>query len=584
MKQTADALVRAPTDLSNFLSCRHLSALDLRAARGEVERPIRYDVVLEELRERGLVHERAYLERLRALGLTIVGDDDAEDGHGPAGSNVEATLAAMRSGVDVIYQATLEDDGWSGHADFLRKVDAPSNLGSWSYEAFDTKLARETKAGTILQLCVYSYLLGKIQGHRPTHMHVVTPGTNFEPLSYRVDDYGAYFRWLERGINDSITHPGDTYPELVSHCDYCSWWAACEARRRRDDHLCYVAGISGTQIKTLRALGVETLSELAVLEPVPEPLQGSKQALVRVREQARVQQIGCETGATYHELIEPFDAEHGLALLPEPTPDDIFLDFEGDHFAEEGVREYLLGYVTSGPDGEPVYTPLWAKTREDERTVFERFMDLAVEIRARNPEAHVYHFAPYEPAALKRLMGRHATREVELDELLRGRALIDLHTVVKRALIASVERYSIKNLEPFFGYERAQNLREATMSRRIVENAIAAGDLDDQLDRHRRIVENYNREDCESALRLRDWLEACRADIIAKGHELSRPVVERGEASEAISDLDRELQCLRDGLLDGVPMDPRERSADQQARFALAHMMEFHRREDKAGW
>ena len=46
MKQTTDALVRAPTDLSNFLSCRHLSTLDLRAARGEVERPERYAPVL----------------------------------------------------------------------------------------------------------------------------------------------------------------------------------------------------------------------------------------------------------------------------------------------------------------------------------------------------------------------------------------------------------------------------------------------------------------------------------------------------------------------------------------------------------
>ena len=584
MKQTADALVRAPTDLSHFLSCRHLSALDLRAARGEVERPVRYDVVLEDLRERGLMHERGYLERLRARGLTIVGENDVEDGHRPAGSSVEATLAAMRSGVDVIYQATLEDDGWSGRVDFLRKVGAPSDLGSWSYEAFDTKLARETKAGTILQLCVYSSLLGKIQGQRPASMHVVTPGTDFEPLSYRVADYGAYFRLLERGIDEFLIHPGETYPELVAHCDYCSWWAECEARRRRDDHLCYVAGISRVQIKTLRTLGVDTLSELAALEPVPEPPQGSREAFARIREQARVQQLGRETGTTYQELIEPFDAKHGLALLPEPTPDDIFLDFEGDHFAEDGVQEYLLGYVTSGLDGKPVYTPLWAKTLADERTAFERFMDLAAEIRARNSEAHVYHFAPYEPAALKRLMGRYATREVELDQLLRGRALIDLHTVVKRALIASVERYSIKNLEPFFGYERTQNLREAAISRRIVENAVAAGELDDQLDRHRRIVEDYNREDCESAVRLRDWLEELRANVVAQGHNLPRPVVEGGEASEAISDLDRELQGLRDGLLDGIPVDSRERSADQQARFVLAHMMEFHRREDKASW
>ncbi len=138
----------------------------------------------------------------------------------------------MRSGIDVIYQAALEHDAWSGRADFLRKVnDAPSSLGAWSYEACDTKLARETKAGTILQLCVYSYLLERIQGTRPAHMYVVTPGTDFEPESYRVDDYGAYFRLLERGIDEFLAQPdAATYPELVSHCDYCAWWTQCEKR------------------------------------------------------------------------------------------------------------------------------------------------------------------------------------------------------------------------------------------------------------------------------------------------------------------------------------------------------------------
>ena len=34
---------------------------------------------------------------------------------------------------------------------------------------------------------------------------------------------------------------------------------------------------------------------------------------------------------------------------------------------------------------------------------------------------HVYHFAPYEPAAFKRLSGRYATREAELDRILRVR-------------------------------------------------------------------------------------------------------------------------------------------------------------------
>ena len=581
MRQQSGNLRLAATDLSNFLSCRHLSALDAAAARGGLERPSRYGPVIDELKARGMAHEQLYLEHLRNRGLRIacVGESGRD-----ARSDSDPTLGAMREGFDIIYQAALADDTWLGRADFLRRVSAPSDLGAWSYEVIDTKLARQTRAGTILQLCVYSYLLGELQGFRPRRMHVVTPGNGFRPLAYRVDDYGAYFRLLARRIDAFLNTPAATYPEPVSHCDFCAWWGECERRRRGDDHLCYVAGISGTQIKHLRAVGVQRLAELARLEDPPQLPRGSREALVRMHHQARVQQIGRERGSAYYELKAPLDADHGLALLPAPTPDDIFLDFEGNHFAEHGVQEYLTGYLIGDAGHGAAYTALWARTLQEERQAFERFIDVATAVRAANPNAHVYHFAAYEPAALKRLMGRFATREVELDALLRGGAFVDLYTVVRRALIAGVERYSIKDLEPLFGYERRQALRDASMSRRLVEHAIEAGDLDEALDAHRRVVEDYNREDCESAMRLRGWLEGLRTELAAQGHELPRPALSPPEPSEAVSELDRELQRLRDGLLKGVPADPEQRSDEHRSRFALAHMMEFHRREDKASW
>ena len=574
MHQTSEGLSLAPTDLGNFLACRHLAVLDLAAARGPAKPPLRYSPMLEDLRERGMEHEKAYLDRLRGKGRAVV---DA------AGRDVRATIAEMRGGVDVIYQAALADDKWAGRGDFLLKVPTPSRLGDWSYEVYDTKLARDTRAATILQLCVYSHLLEKIQGVRPAHMHVVTPGRDFEPQSYRVEDYGAYFRLLAGQMDTFLGDPGSTYPERVPHCDYCAWWLDCEKRRRGDDHLCYVAGISRGQIDSLRTLDVPRLEDLATLDPVPSPPRGSLSALTRVRDQARVQKVGRDCGKPFHQLREPFDAEHGFALLPEPAVGDVFLDFEGDHFAEGGVQEYLLGYVMADASGQLRYTPLWAEKPEQERSNFEAFIDLIVSLRTIEPGAHVYHFAAYEPAALKRLMGRYATREVELDELLRGNVFVDLHQVVKRSLIASVERYSIKDLEPFFGYERGQDLREASQSRRLVESALAAGGLDTG-DRHCRIVEDYNREDCESTLRLRDWLEGLRADVVSEGHDVPRPLPIAGEASEAVTALDQELRELRDGLLAGVAADPLERTDEERARFALAHMMEFHRREDKASW
>ena len=584
MRRLSEQLILAPTDVGNFLSCRHLSRRDLAVANGLVQRPVRYGPILDELKARGAAHEAAYLEFLEGQGFVVT-----QSGHEPSttgmGESANAkTIAALRSGVDVVYQASLSDERWFGRADFLRRVEVPSDLGAWSYEVYDTKLARETRAGTILQLCVYSHLLGKLQGVRPGQMHVVVPGVGYEPYSYRADDYAAYFRLLEQRLGQFVEAPGETYPDRVSHCDLCAWWRECESRRRADDHLCYVAGIAASQIATLRELGINQLSTLAKLDVIPIPSHGSTEALKRVRNQARVQLKGRESGKPFYELRQPIDSEHGLALLPEPTADDIFLDFEGNHFVDHGVQEYLTGYV-SLREGEPdTYTAIWAHTPEEECQAFEKFIDHAIAVRTRNPNAHIYHFAPYEPAALKRMMGRFATREVELDVLLRGNSFVDLYAVVRRAIVAGVEHYSIKDLESIFGYQRGQNLRDAAMSRRLVEQAIETSTIDDVPHTHIRIVEEYNREDCESAKRLRDWLENVRDEVVGKGTDLPRPAPGEGESSQEISELDRELKRLRDGLLDGVPTDPDVRTDEQQARFLLAHIMEFHRREDKATW
>jgi uncharacterized protein len=67
---------------------------------------------------------------------------------------IEATLASMKGGAAAIVQAGLGRESWRGRADVLLRVERPSKLGEWSYEAVDCKLERETKAETILQLCL----------------------------------------------------------------------------------------------------------------------------------------------------------------------------------------------------------------------------------------------------------------------------------------------------------------------------------------------------------------------------------------------------------------------------------------------
>ena len=90
-------------------------------------------------------------------------------------------------------------------------------------------------------------------------------------------------------------------------------------------------------------------------------------------------------------------------------------------------------------------------------------MDFLTDRLERYPEMHVYHYASYEPTALKRLMGRHGTREDEVDRLLRGGVLVDLFRAVRQGLRASVESYSIKKIEPLYDFTR----QEGTAGRRL---------------------------------------------------------------------------------------------------------------------
>ncbi|MFN5418832.1 MAG: hypothetical protein ACK487_00645, partial [Sphingomonadales bacterium] len=136
---------------------------------GELKKPMQKSRVVETLQKRGIEFEQAFLAELRAKGKRIV-EIDQESSRA-----YKETIEAMKSGADYIYQARMEMDNWQGWADFLIRVEKPSKLGSWSYEVCDTKLATQTKAGTILQIALYSEIVSTIQGILPDMMHIRQP-------------------------------------------------------------------------------------------------------------------------------------------------------------------------------------------------------------------------------------------------------------------------------------------------------------------------------------------------------------------------------------------------------------------------
>jgi predicted RecB family nuclease len=586
MRMSADSIELSASDLSGFLSCTHLTALDLAVAHGSRTPPAWVDPVLLVLRERGLDHERGYVETLRAQGLSVTDLD------GIMGEDAVArSVSAIRTGADVILQPALRNGCWFGRPDVLRRNAMSSALGAWSYEVVDTKLAKETRGGTILQLVLYSELVGDVQGKTPECFHVVTPDPVMPVDSYRVDDFAAYFRLIRNrlqttSLQDYVLLAAENYPEPVDHCEICRWQSVCAKKRRVDDHLSLVAGMSKLHARELEAAGFSTLEHLGKMPlALPfTPARGSVDTYIRLREQARVQFEGRVKGAPVHELLLPIEAGQGLARLPVPSAGDVFLDLEGARFARDGGREYLFGFVIVEADGPLTSRSYWAHSDEEERVAFEKVMDEILRSWDSHPGMHVYHYAPYEPSAFKRLMGRYATHEAEVDHMLRAGLFVDLYSVVRRALRASVERYSIKDLEQFYGFSRKVALADANINLRVVERALEAKAVYAITPEVRAAVEGYNLDDCKSALHLRGWLEELRASLEAAGTEVPRPQLIDGAAPEPITDRTRRVQACFAALTVGIPTERSERNEEQQAMWLLAHLLDFHRREAKAPW
>ena len=637
--------VYAATDLVGFLACDHRLELERAALAGLVRKPIRNDPSIDLVAKRGIEHEQRYLEDLREAGLRVVaidkdgsavapleavGEPPPRDAGAELRAAAEETIAAMRGGADVVYQATFFDGTWRGHADFLLRRshtagEPDSALGPWHYEVADTKLARHVKASAILQICSYVEQLTAVQGRQPEYLYVVLGGSKRPTDQLRVDDYMAYYRRVKAEFEAAVGLRGDTaapvayppagtYPEPVEHCDVCRWSAMCRIRRRDDDDLSLVAGAGSRPRRALKARGIPTRRGLAGLElPMAPALDGvGATALERIREQARIQVASEDRDEVLWELL-PLDRDQdgapipdrGLLVLPEPSPGDLFLDLEGDPFALDDGVDYLFGILEPrlpedgrymAPDGAPVpkFHAIWSidddglVTWASEKDAFERTIDLIMDRWAADPAMHVYHYAAYERTALGRLAQRHGTREEEVDRLLRGRVLVDLFRAVRQGVLAGVESYSIKRIEPLYALHREVELKDAGSSIVAFETWLEMGPEAPVADAEAILagIEGYNRDDVVSNWRLRDWLEDRRRDLEAREGPLARPALDDGAATKELTEREKEVAALAAALTPDDPDDPVKRALDPEAagRWLLAQLLAWHRREDKSAW
>lgn len=572
MQRRNGNVLYSASDLVNFLECDHLTTLDLI----NLDTPLPRKVVSDEdrlIQQHGFKHESAYLDHLKRNHARVV---DLSDVDGTMDGQVTATLDAMRSGVDVIFQATLRDGCFIGYADFLRRVEQPSSLGDWSYEVIDTKLARTARAKFLVQLAYYSALLTVAQGVAPRAMHVVL-GDRRE-LTYRCADYARYLETVKQRFLERV-RVGDvgSYPDPCDKCAQCAWEDLCDARRLEDDHLSQVANISRVQTRKLEAAGVPTLEALAQLPADATVAKMVPETLARLRHQASLQYRARQTGEQLVELLPaPEGRLTGFARIPRPDEGDLFFDMEGDPL-EEGGLEYLFGLYFL-VDGDPQFRPFWAYDRAGEKLAFEQFMDFVTAWLRDHPGAHIYHYAAYEQTALKRLMSLHGTREAEVDNLLRTHKLVDLYKVVREGIRVSEPRYSIKNIEHFYLEGRTGDVTNAGASIVWFEHWKETGD-----EKYLKDIEAYNYDDVRSTFELRQWLLSLRPVdtpwFSAAGAEESD-----APAPGGLSPAEQRLVPYRQRLVDVLPAESEAWSSTEHLQLLTFQLLDFHRRAAKPEW
>lgn len=583
-------VVTSASDLKKASDCEFafLRELDVKLGRETLFEPVT-DPMLERAGRLGDAHEVRVLERYRAQfgdGVVEIDRPDLRDPDQLAAA-VEATKSAFASGAPVVFQATFVDDGFVGFADFI--VRQPDGR----YLVQDSKLARRARVTALLQLAAYAVQLDRIGVPRADTVELLLgDGTT---STHRLDDIEPVYllrrdrlRHLvdERVADDGPVAWGDPRYAFDGRCPTCD----LEVQAHRD--LLLVAGLRTTQRAHFVQAGITTIDGLAASSgPVGGVLDATLEGL-RVQARLQLAAEAAELDAAASGTRSPDDPpvpppvevrEPGaLAAIPEPDPGDLFFDFEGDPLYTEGpATQWGIDYLFGMIDVDERFTPIWAHSFADEREALLQFLAFVKERRERHPNLHIYHYASYERTHLTSIAARHGVGEAEVDQLLADGVLVDLYPVVKRAVRVGSRSYSIKKLEPLY---MGDELREADVKSggdSILEYVRARDLLDrgEGAEGERVLADlaEYNRYDCVSTLRLRDWLLG-----IARAHGVTpvpalllvEPTAKQYEASPLAVELNR---------LAG-PAVERGDDPDRTALALAAAAIDYHDREMKTFW
>ena len=598
MKKNKQQLIFSPSDISVFHQSKFASFMDrvwledLSLAQ-EWGAEIEEDQYMKLLGEQGDKHEdKVLIDLIKKYGEENVAKLRTSD-------SANKTEAAMRAGKKIIFQANLSRDNFGGYADFLIRVERPSNFGNYSYEVWDAKLSQVAKAEHVLQVCAYSWMLEPLLGHLESVAGFYLGRGKIKAI--RVAEYFAYFLAIMRDFNDyqsQLTVTKADMPDVNIEKTFGRWENFAKVEIDKSDSLRQVAGIRVSQIGKLNKLGITSLTQLAnTIETRCSGIGAS--TFQKLKTQARLQLESKTLDLPAIEYLEEITGR-GFQKLPPHNRADVFFDIEG-HPLVEGGLEYLWGVSLHNDPINKEYVKgkdypfldWWAHDGEQEKALIEAFIDWVYERWQTHPEMHVYHYASYEITALKKLTGVNNTRVEKLDDLLRAEVFIDLYRIVTQAMQLGTKNYSIKSVEALYGRKHTGDVADGAASIVVYEKWREELALNLESDfkpigwEHSQdliSIRNYNIDDCESTLELVLWLREQQVNSGISFVTIKKLAEEKQLTDSLQQKADKASDIKKRQLALNEQFNNNENFKTDPVAKGLIELLEFHTREDKPKW
>jgi len=401
------------------------------------------------------------------------------------------------------------------------------------WELWEAKLGASQTGKTLMRLAAFTEHLQRWGVPTTNRVRIVFANgpDSLRGIHTAIDEWGAVKQRLVHDLNSHLV--SDTvlsWPsDHIAACGRksCAW---CSHMLRHHDDIFHLPGVTTTQRDELRQAGFSTMTGFAEAsrQEVSDRLPNVDSTRIeRLHLQATLLALANRDDAA----TPPWQVVNRGALdhLPEPSAHDLFVDLEADPtFREWGVHDpyfptpdaahprwwlgidYLIGVATwnTTPQGEE-FTGLWAENFEEEETIFREFLDLIEQTRSLDPDAHVYHYAPYEMVALHRMARRYRHGAGRIARWEKEGVFVDLYRVFTRAIVAGLTNYSLKSVEKLFiAPDTRETITGGAQSVVSVQDMWAhqrQGRLDEAAACREDIL-TYNRQDTLSTRQLAVWL------------------------------------------------------------------------------